>query len=62
MRSLLERADGEEMLRRIHQLRPDSGRPGVTTAPHPFFGPLTTAERETLQWKHLDHHLRQFSV
>jgi hypothetical protein len=38
------------------------GAAGITKAPHPFFGPLTTAEWETLQWKHLDHHLRQFGV
>lgn len=30
--------------------------------PHPFFGPMTTAEWDILQWKHLDHHLRQFGV
>lgn len=30
--------------------------------PHPFFGPLTVEEWDTLQWKHLDHHLRQFGV
>jgi len=29
---------------------------------HPFFGPLTIEEWNTLQYKHLDHHLRQFGV
>jgi Protein of unknown function (DUF1569) len=29
---------------------------------HPFFGPLTIDEWDTLQWKHLDHHLRQFGI
>ena len=29
---------------------------------HPFWGKLTTAEWNNLQWKHLDHHLRQFGV
>ena len=29
---------------------------------HPFFGPMTTAEWGALQWKHLDHHLRQFGA
>jgi hypothetical protein len=31
-------------------------------SPHPFFGPLTTAEWGKVIWKHLDHHLRQFGV
>jgi len=32
----------------------------TTTAPHPFFGPLTHGGWCQLSWKHLDHHLRQF--
>jgi len=27
---------------------------------HPLFGPLTTEEWNALQWKHIDHHLKQF--
>jgi hypothetical protein len=34
----------------------------ITKTPHPFFGPLTIDEWDTLQAKHLDHHLRQFGV
>ncbi len=34
----------------------------LSKEPHPFFGPLTQAEWDLLQWKHLDHHLRQFGV
>jgi hypothetical protein len=34
----------------------------ITTKPHPFFGPLKIEEWDMLQWKHLDHHLRQFGV
>ncbi len=30
--------------------------------PHPFFGKMTADEWGILQWKHLDHHLRQFGV
>jgi Protein of unknown function (DUF1569) len=33
-----------------------------TSKPHPFFGKLTAEEWNMLQWKHLDHHLRQFGV
>ena len=29
---------------------------------HPFFGPMTSADWDLLQWKHLDHHLRQFGA
>ena len=37
--------------------------PGViVNKKHPFFGPMTEEEWDTLQWKHLDHHLRQFGV
>jgi len=38
------------------------GPAGLTRDPHPFFGPLDTAEWDLLQVKHLDHHLRQFGV
>ena len=27
---------------------------------HPFFGPLNNEEWNSLQWKHIDHHLKQF--
>jgi hypothetical protein len=27
---------------------------------HPFFGPLTNEEWNALQWKHIDHHMKQF--
>ncbi len=36
--------------------------PGCTTHPHPFFGRLTPDQWAELTYKHLDHHLRQFSV
>lgn len=29
---------------------------------HPIFGKMTTEEWDILNWKHLDHHLRQFGV
>ena len=38
------------------------GPQGLRKDPHPFFGKLTSAEWDTMQWKHLDHHLRQFGV
>lgn len=36
------------------------GPAALTKKPHPFFGPMTPGEWQTLQWRHLDHHLRQF--
>lgn len=29
---------------------------------HPIFGKMNTAQWDALNWKHLDHHLRQFGV
>lgn len=50
-----------ELLRLVRAF--ETGGPAVLTRePHPFFGPMTQAEWETLMWKHLDHHLRQFGV
>lgn len=38
-----------------------AGGPAVcTTHPHPFFGRLTPQEWGVFEYKHLDHHLRQF--
>lgn len=34
----------------------------LTKEAHPLFGEMTVEEWDTLQWKHLDHHLRQFGV
>lgn len=40
----------------------ERGPGGLTREPHPFFGPMTVEEWDRLQWKHLDHHLRQFGA
>ena len=39
-----------------------AGPAGCTTHPHSFFGRLTPEEWAVLQYKHLDHLLRQFAV
>jgi hypothetical protein len=31
-------------------------------AKHPIFGKMSTQQWDSLNWKHLDHHLRQFGV
>ena len=38
------------------------GPKALTKEAHPFFGRLTTAEWDALQYKHLHHHLTQFGV
>jgi len=38
------------------------GPSALTKEPHPFFGKLTVEQWDALQWKHLDHHLRQFGA
>jgi hypothetical protein len=40
----------------------EKGAEGCTIHPHPFFGHFTPEEWAIFQWKHLDHHLRQFGV
>lgn len=40
----------------------EGGVAKCTHHPHPFFGQFTPAEWAVFQWKHLDHHLRQFGV
>lgn len=40
----------------------EKGPDAITKVPHSFFGDLSPAEWDKLQWKHLDHHLRQFGA
>lgn len=40
----------------------EGGPTHCTTHPHPFFGKFTPEQWAVFQWKHLDHHLRQFGV
>jgi len=46
------------LVRRFGEAGPD----GLTKSPHPFFGPMSVEEWQALQWRHLDHHLRQFGA
>lgn len=39
-----------------------SGISACSPHPHPYFGRLTPIEWAILNYKHLDHHLRQFNV
>jgi hypothetical protein len=38
------------------------GPAGLSQEPHPFFGKMTASDWDKIQWKHLDHHLRQFGA
>ncbi|MCB9896789.1 MAG: DUF1569 domain-containing protein [Planctomycetes bacterium] len=38
------------------------GPSGITQGAHPFFGRMTPEQWDRLQWKHVDHHLRQFGA
>ncbi len=38
------------------------GHAAIKIEKHPFFGDMTNHEWDMMQWKHLDHHLRQFGV
>lgn len=44
------------LLKRMYEGGPEK----ATKEPHAFFGHLTSEEWGITQWKHLDHHLRQF--
>lgn len=40
----------------------EQGPKSITTKKHPFFGNLTDDQWGSIQWKHLDHHLKQFGA
>lgn len=39
-----------------------NGHSAIKVDKHPFFGKMSMEEWDTLHWKHLDHHLKQFGV
>ncbi len=53
-----EKAKLLQLLKRMYL----GGEKGATTHPHSFFGKLTPQQWGETQWKHLDHHLRQFGL
>ncbi len=55
---LREQEQLKQKLRQFH----DGGEARCTKHPHPFFGPLTPQAWSRGMYKHLDHHLRQFSA
>ena len=53
-----EKTKLENLIKEFH----GGGLGGATTNPHAFFGKLTKEEWGIVMYKHLDHHLRQFSA
>jgi len=53
MNNLYSRQDTEGILLRISRLRADAQRQGRK---------MTAEEYAIMQWKHFDHHLRQFAA
>ena len=51
----------KQALLQLIQLFGEAG-PQPSRGKHPFFGAMTEEEWDSLQWKHLDHHLRQFGA
>ncbi|PWS31241.1 DUF1569 domain-containing protein [Pedobacter paludis] len=54
----------QEKAKSISQIKTfsEGGPAKCTTHPQAFFGPLTPEEWALMQWKHFDHHLRQFGA
>ncbi len=52
--------DRAELLTLIDQYR--STPPEEITSGHPIFGDMRPVDWDVLTWRHLDHHLRQFSA
>jgi hypothetical protein len=59
-----ERDFEKERARLIHLVERfvNGGPGGIIQEPHPFFGKMTPVEWGNLNWKHLDHHMKQFGV
>jgi hypothetical protein len=52
----------KDKLTAIIKLALDKGEAGLVKCPHPYFRHFKPGEWSQLNWKHLDHHLRQFAV
>ena len=62
---IMDEPELEQTRERLKQLIAkfhDSGEDGLNANVHPFFGPLTGKQWGETQYKHLDHHFRQFGV
>ena len=52
----------KQKLQQLVQRLATTDTSSLAAIPHPFFGKMTAAEWGQLNWKHLDHHLKQFGA
>jgi hypothetical protein len=52
----------KEKFKKLIQQALIKGESGLVKYPHPYLKTFKPGEWEQLNWKHLDHHLRQFGV
>ena len=55
-------SDEQEQLFALIRRFAETDPAAIAARIHPFFGKMTIDEWGVLEWKHLDHHLRQFGV
>ena len=55
-------ADRETFIRLAEELAARAVDPSAPWPAHPFFGPLNCRDWGVLEYRHTDHHLRQFGV
>jgi hypothetical protein len=53
-----EKQKASHLIKKFYEAGPSK----CTTHPHSFFGKFSAQEWAILQWKHFDHHLKQFSA
>lgn len=54
--------EAKEKFLQIIRTALEKGEAGLVKFPHPYFHKFKAGEWCQLNWKHLDHHLRQFGV
>ncbi|MES2810283.1 MAG: DUF1569 domain-containing protein [Bacteroidota bacterium] len=55
-------ADEKEKFIAMVKLAYEKGEKGLVKCPHPYFRHFKAGEWSQLNWKHLDHHCRQFNI
>lgn len=54
-------AEKQKLINKLNEFC-GKGPEGISKDPHSFFGPMSADEWDIIQYKHLDHHLKQFGV
>lgn len=50
----------QELIKNVSRFQ--EGEQAIKCIKHPFWGKMNSEDWNNLQWKHLDHHLKQFGV